>query len=92
MSRGHHGSCVVCSARTERSNCPPMVFGSGAEWLVRWRAINRTVALGELISDCDRYLAAVAPRLGGVFRIELADHAVAAVALGGIEAGVGAFD
>jgi len=30
--------------------------------------------------------------LGGVFRIDLADHAVAAVALGGIEAAVGALD
>ena len=30
--------------------------------------------------------------LGGVFRIDFADHAVAAVALGGVEAGVGALD
>jgi len=30
--------------------------------------------------------------LGGVFRVGFADHAVAAVALGGVEAGVGALD
>jgi hypothetical protein len=34
----------------------------------------------------------LAADLGGIFRIDLADHAVAAGALGGIEAGIRAFD
>jgi len=34
----------------------------------------------------------LALHLGGVFRIDFADHTVTAVALGGIEAGVGALD
>ena len=37
-------------------------------------------------------LGHLAPRVGVVFRIDFADHAVAAVALGGVEAGVGALD
>jgi hypothetical protein len=34
----------------------------------------------------------LALRLGAVFRIELADHAIAAVALGRVEAGIGALN
>ena len=30
--------------------------------------------------------------LGGVFRVGFTDHAVAAVPLGGVEAGIGAFE
>ena len=40
----------------------------------------------------DEGLGDLAAGLGGVFGVDFADHAVAAVALGGIEAGVGAFD
>src|SRR5438445_11301527 len=43
---------------------------------------------------CPRYasLSHLALGLGGVFRIDFADDAVAAIALGGIEADIGAFD
>src|SRR4029450_11790407 len=41
---------------------------------------------------CPHHLGHLAVGLGGVFRIDFADHAVAAVALGGVEAGVGALD
>src|SRR3954467_8635780 len=43
-------------------------------------------------SEAEREILGDAARLGGVFGIDFADHAVTAVALGGIEAGIGAFD
>ena len=42
--------------------------------------------------DDEKTLGHLALGLGGVFRIDLADHAVPAVTLGGIKAAVGALD
>ena len=45
-----------------------------------------------LLTMRNGYHCHLAVGLGGVFGVDFADHAVAAVALGGVEAGVGAFD